>query len=515
MTKRAVIYARLSVASSDRSVSIARQLDAGRALAAARGWEVVGEFTDDGVSATANRPEDRAGWSALLAAPEPYDVVVIWRIDRLARRTLDFLAANEVLKDQRGAALVAVDDPLDMSSAQGEAIATVLAAFAQLEAASIRARVLDARRKLIAEERWTGGPAPYGWRTEANPRGAGVVLTQDPERIEHVREMARRVRRGDSLYSVVQWLNADSVPLPELTDKAAVRRKRGAGWSYTSVSRLLHNPVLGGMTPRNPGARSSTAAGSGVVRGPDGLPRVTPGLGIMPPAEWRTLVRIMDERDTPQSRPRARCGKSSDLLSGMVWCAEDGARMWRATNNRRRGYRCPSCSQFMSDVERHVVDAFLAAKGEWEHWSVVAEVHEGGAEVLAEVEESIRDVTARLAETDDEAEEEALQETLSALKRQRRAARAIPSTTVYRPERDDIRTFAEGWDAAADDAERRAVLDDAIERVEVRRLRWGGNVHRKVAPERLLITWKLPDHTGPRPTEDDFRDGLLSSARVS
>ena len=55
--RRCVLYARLSV-TKEESVSIARQLQSCRRYAEARGWEVVGEFVDDGVSATANRPED-------------------------------------------------------------------------------------------------------------------------------------------------------------------------------------------------------------------------------------------------------------------------------------------------------------------------------------------------------------------------------------------------------------------------------------------------------------------------
>lgn len=68
-----VLYARLSV-TKEESVSIARQLRSCRGYAEARGWEVTGEFIDDGVSATANRPEDRKGWSALMAT-EGFDSI--------------------------------------------------------------------------------------------------------------------------------------------------------------------------------------------------------------------------------------------------------------------------------------------------------------------------------------------------------------------------------------------------------------------------------------------------------
>ena len=68
-TGRSVIYARISV-SPEESVSIDRQVEAAQQYAAARGWKVVGTFEDEGVSATHNKPEDRAGWRALLAARE-------------------------------------------------------------------------------------------------------------------------------------------------------------------------------------------------------------------------------------------------------------------------------------------------------------------------------------------------------------------------------------------------------------------------------------------------------------
>ncbi|WP_206660984.1 recombinase family protein, partial [Propioniciclava flava] len=101
--RRCVLYARLSV-TKEESVSIARQLQSCRRYAEARGWEVVGEFVDDGVSATANRPEERLGWKSLLAARD-FDAVIIWKVDRLARRVLDFLHADETLQQRSAGGL--------------------------------------------------------------------------------------------------------------------------------------------------------------------------------------------------------------------------------------------------------------------------------------------------------------------------------------------------------------------------------------------------------------------------
>ena len=61
--RRCAIYARISVA-TEESVSVERQIEAAEQYAAARGWKVVATFKDEGVSATHNKPEDRAGWRA-------------------------------------------------------------------------------------------------------------------------------------------------------------------------------------------------------------------------------------------------------------------------------------------------------------------------------------------------------------------------------------------------------------------------------------------------------------------
>ena len=112
----------------------------------------MGEFVDDGVSATKNRPDQRAGWRALLASPARFDVVLVWKSDRLARRVVDFHNAAEAL-NERGAGLAAVDGSIDLTTAQGRAFATIGATFAELEAATTSERVTAARDHMLRRGR--------------------------------------------------------------------------------------------------------------------------------------------------------------------------------------------------------------------------------------------------------------------------------------------------------------------------------------------------------------------------
>lgn len=491
MNRRAVIYARISV-TSDESVSIDRQLESARQFAAARGAEVVGQFVDEGVSATRNKPEDRPGWSAMLAHAEPYDEVIVWKIDRVARRIVDFWDAIKAL-ETHDRSLVSIGDNLDMSTTIGQIVAGVLAGFAQMEAEATRDRVSAARRHLLNNGRLPGGTVPYGWKSAPNPDGPGFVLAQDPERIEYVRGAVERVQAGATLYSVKQWLDESDAPLPT----ASQSTRKQATWSYVTLDRMIRNPVLAGMTAYNPGNQSKVR-GADVLRDADGLPVVDESVAIMSVAEWRAMIASLDNRDSPQSKPRALKSKTSPLLSGLIWCGDCERRMWRGTVQKREAYSCPGCHQTVSNIEDHVIAEFLAAKGDRLRLSAVEEVYDAGAEVLPEIEHRLAELGAQLQETDDDEHAERLEEQMRNLRHLRREARARKPVSEWKPVHSE-QTYGEDWAAAETVADRRAVLDDALEVVEIRR----GRVGRGLDPNRFTFKWKFPEEVGPIETPND------------
>ncbi len=351
--RQCVLYARLSV-TKEESVSIARQLQSCRRYAEARGWDVVGEYVDDGVSATANRPEDRKGWAGLLAAGG-FDAVVIWKVDRLARRVLDFLHADEALQ-KRGAGLVAVEDPIDMTSPQGRAFAVMLAVFGEMEAEAIRARVRAARAQLVKDGRWAGGGIPYGYLSAANPDGPGRVLVKDPERFPWLTEAVKMALKGATVYAITKWLTDEAAPLPR---GRRTQRKQGNGeWNYHTVDRLLRNPILAGMTPRNPGRgrNAKDVDPFAVVRDEDGNPVTHESLAVISTEDFAGLLHILDSRTSPQARKRRDREATSPFLSRVARCADCDVCMYRGTNQKRPVIYCPRCKQ---TVSRLTLDPYL------------------------------------------------------------------------------------------------------------------------------------------------------------
>jgi DNA invertase Pin-like site-specific DNA recombinase len=102
-------------------------------------------YADEGVSGTlASRPQ----WDALLDRLEPGDEVVVWKFDRIGRNTINVLEAVQRITD-KGATFRSLTEKIDTSGPMGQAMLTVMAAFAQLERDTIVERTragLDAAK---------------------------------------------------------------------------------------------------------------------------------------------------------------------------------------------------------------------------------------------------------------------------------------------------------------------------------------------------------------------------------
>jgi DNA invertase Pin-like site-specific DNA recombinase len=95
MEKRAAIYVRVS---TDKQ-TIENQLRELRQIAKRRGWQVVEEYHDAGISGAKGR-EDRPGLDKMLqdAQRRRFDVVMAWAIDRLGRSLIDLLGTIQTLE---------------------------------------------------------------------------------------------------------------------------------------------------------------------------------------------------------------------------------------------------------------------------------------------------------------------------------------------------------------------------------------------------------------------------------
>lgn len=148
---RVLAYLRVSTSEqADSRAGIDAQRAAILAEASRRGWEQVEFIEDAGISAKSlNRP----GLQDALARLKRGDgtILVVSKMDRLSRSLLDFAAIMQRAQ-REGWALVALDSPADLTTPTGEAMAGVLAVFAQLE----RRLIGERTRAALAQRREAG-----------------------------------------------------------------------------------------------------------------------------------------------------------------------------------------------------------------------------------------------------------------------------------------------------------------------------------------------------------------------
>ena len=123
---------------------------------------------------------DRAGLARLLRELEFGDVVLVTRLDRLARSTRDLLNTLGAIAEG-GAAFRSLGDPwADTTSAHGRLMLTVLAGLAEFERELIRVRTGEGRARAKAEGRKMGRPhklTPHQRREARERRDAGESLS--------------------------------------------------------------------------------------------------------------------------------------------------------------------------------------------------------------------------------------------------------------------------------------------------------------------------------------------------
>ncbi len=148
-------YARVSTNDQDTAL----QLDA---LREAGVRKVYSEKT----SSVGKRPQ----LAALLERIKAGDVLVVWKLDRLARSLGDLLGILEALRE-RGAGLRSLTEPIDTSSAMGVFVLQVLGAVAQLERSMIRERSIAGQVAAYRRGvRWGGRRPSLGQKETALAR---------------------------------------------------------------------------------------------------------------------------------------------------------------------------------------------------------------------------------------------------------------------------------------------------------------------------------------------------------
>ena len=171
--KRAALYLRVSTVDQNPETQGIEL----RQFAKQRGYEIVQEYLDHGVSGTKVR---RPALDQLLkdANRHKFDAVLVWSSDRLARSTKHFLQVLDDLSEL-GIQFLSQREAIDTDGPLGRAIVVIISAIAELERSLIVERVRAGMRRAKLEGRRIGRtPLDVDRTALVRDRLAGLSLTQ-------------------------------------------------------------------------------------------------------------------------------------------------------------------------------------------------------------------------------------------------------------------------------------------------------------------------------------------------
>ncbi|QKW48846.1 recombinase family protein [Streptomyces buecherae] len=315
---RALLSVRLSVLTEETTSPARQELDL-RRFALMRGCRVAGVARDLNVSATKVPPWKRPELGEWInnRAPE-FDQILFWKLDRFVRRISDLHLMIEWCREY-DKVLAADKDPIDLDSAYGEMMVTMIAGMARIEAANTGIRLESLWKYARTVDRWVIGKPIYGYTTEEGPDGRRLVAHPFHRRV--LRWIYQMLKRGRSMYKITQIVNRAGVPAPN-----------GGKWYAKNLSSILKNPALKGVRViRPPRAKSKDI--SRIVYGSDGQP-----IRLAPPLFTdQEFDEIQDrlQHNVKHGRRSSKKRKLS-LFLGVIKCGVCGANMYKHVTAKKR-----------------------------------------------------------------------------------------------------------------------------------------------------------------------------------
>ncbi|WP_301744043.1 recombinase family protein [uncultured Duncaniella sp.] len=223
--RRAAVYIRVSTQEqAQEGYSVGEQKERLIAYCKAQDWLIADIYVDGGYTGSnLNRP----GIQKLMAETDKFDVVLVYKLDRLSRSQRDTLYLIEEIFLPNNVDFVSMQESFDTSSPFGKAMIGLLAVFAQLEREQIKERTKMGRiARAKAGLYHGGGYIPIGYDYDHD---AGKLVI-NPYEAEQVRKIFEWYLSGGSLKSITDRLQDEGFT-----------NKYGSYSSWSSVRYILEN----------------------------------------------------------------------------------------------------------------------------------------------------------------------------------------------------------------------------------------------------------------------------------
>ncbi len=300
-----VVYLRVSTkdqalkADSEEGYSIPAQRDACVKYIKEKGWKLIDEYLDRGESARSARRPQLQEMLGRIAKQKDVQVVIVHKIDRLARNMEDHVAIKAILT-KAGCSLVSVVENFE-DNASGHLVEGIHALMAEFYSANLGAETKKGMVQKTKQGGWAG-MAPLGYLNIQTPMNGRLLrsIEVDEERAPFVKQLFDLYATGD-------------FSLHELEEKLYKLGFRSKG-TAKQLPGKVHKSRLASMV-QNP-FYIGTIRWNGIETKGIHQPLISKDL-------WDRVQEVVKVRNVAGERRR----KHPHYLRGTVYCGECGSRM--------------------------------------------------------------------------------------------------------------------------------------------------------------------------------------------
>lgn len=325
MSKRVAIYCRVStVEQAEEGYSIDEQNLKIREYCEREGHEIYNLYEDRGISGKniTNRP----GIKQLLhdVTENKFDLVIVWKLNRISRKLLDILNIVELL-NKHNIAFRSLTENFETETPSGKLQLNIMGAIGEFERETIAENVKMGLLARAREGRWNGGVV-LGYDLVELPNDG---KKRKNTRLEINEKEANTVKRIFELYSQGYGYKA----VVNRVNKEGYKTKRNKQFAVSTVKEILQNPVYIGKIRYNVRQDWGKKRRSNINANPilsDGQHEP-----IIDMQTWNKVQVILKER----SKKHNKVYDSEFPLTGILKCPVCGAGMTisRSTSRRKDG----------------------------------------------------------------------------------------------------------------------------------------------------------------------------------
>lgn len=242
-TKTVAIYARVStIEQAEEGYSVDEQIRVLNKFCEREGYLVYDEYVDRGISGKNISGRPAIQRLLLDAEQKKFEVVLVWKMNRLARKSLDLMNIVEKL-ESKNIAFRSYTERYETETSTGKLQFQLMAAIAEYERNNIAENVKMGMIARAKEGRWNGGQV----------LGYDVVEISSDNRKRKDTHLVINEREANTVQLIFQMYSSGHgyKSIANYINKKGYRTKKGKTFSLNAIKIIVTNPVYAGYIRYN------------------------------------------------------------------------------------------------------------------------------------------------------------------------------------------------------------------------------------------------------------------------